>query len=44
MTDDQEKTPTFQTLGNADASAVCGPDGCNINQHRQAEQKEKSDR
>ncbi|CAM3211066.1 hypothetical protein LAPL110952_10215 [Lactiplantibacillus plajomi] len=35
----EQQSPTFETLGNQDASAVCGPEGCNINEHRQAESK-----
>ncbi|QMU07169.1 hypothetical protein [Levilactobacillus suantsaii] len=38
MTEKQSTTPNFKSLGDADASAVCGPDGCNIAEHR--EQKE----
>ncbi|MFB9768739.1 hypothetical protein [Lactiplantibacillus modestisalitolerans] len=35
----QQTQPNFETFGNDDASAVCGPEGCNIEQHRQAADK-----
>lgn len=38
MIDDNK--PTFTTLGNSDDSAVCGPEGCNIQEHRNQEKKE----
>ncbi|WP_318765020.1 hypothetical protein [Lactiplantibacillus carotarum] len=34
--------PVFQTLGDESAGAFCGPEGCNIEAHRQT--KETSQR
>ncbi|WP_275086854.1 hypothetical protein [Limosilactobacillus coleohominis] len=39
--DKSANQPKFQTLGDQYSSAVCGPDGCSIEEHRQQERKEE---
>lgn len=39
MDKDEKKTPVFETFGN-DESAVCGPEGCNIQEHRDREKNQ----
>lgn len=42
MTDDKKKDmPVFEQLGGTDESGVCGPDGCNIEDHRKMVEKGK---
>lgn len=38
-----DKKNTFQSLG-SDESAVCGPEGCNINERRAQEEKKQENK
>ncbi|GAB5056652.1 hypothetical protein COSHB9_10390 [Companilactobacillus alimentarius] len=38
-----DKKNMFQSLG-SDESAVCGPEGCNIDEHRAKEAKKQEDK
>ncbi|WP_164507231.1 hypothetical protein [Companilactobacillus furfuricola] len=45
MTDDEKKKdiPVFEQLGGANESGVCGPEGCNIEDHRKMVEKGSAD-
>lgn len=43
MEKQKKDKPVFQTIGSSDFG-VCGPDGCNIAEHRKLEQAKKQNK